>query len=391
MSEILKEGDSDPCVAEVRTALARLGLLPEFSDDIGSNQMVSEEDNFFDSALALAVRTFQQKMGLIANGNINEATLRRVREGSFQLGARVLSFQPTNEHIGDDVAALQDHLREMGFYHHRVDGHFGKVTDSAVREYQMNMGLNVDGICGPKVLRSLERLGKKVTGGNPQLMRENENVRSAGPRLTGKRVVIDCSRGGEDKGMTVSGRFGTITEEELLWDLATRLEGRMVAAGMEAIMSRPKQGSASRMERAQVANAFDAHLVVSLHADRYPNEKASGCSSFYFGIPGGDYSMIGQKLADFIQREITARTNLVNCRHHARSWELLRFTSMPTVEVFVGYLTSPTDVAILTDPAQRDAIADAIVVAVKRLYLMDDDDQPTGTFKFRELIEQEMM
>lgn len=64
---------------------------------------------------------------------------------------------------------------------------------------------------------------------------------------------------------------------------------------------------------------------------------------------------------------------------------------MPTVEVFVGYLTSPTDVAILTDPAQRDAIADAIVVAVKRLYLMDDDDQPTGTFKFRELIEQEMM
>ena len=64
---------------------------------------------------------------------------------------------------------------------------------------------------------------------------------------------------------------------------------------------------------------------------------------------------------------------------------------MPAIDVVLGYLTNPNDVAILTDPQARDAIAEAIVVAVKRLYLLDDDDQPTGTYKFSELLEQEVL
>ena len=64
---------------------------------------------------------------------------------------------------------------------------------------------------------------------------------------------------------------------------------------------------------------------------------------------------------------------------------------MPCVEVVTGYLTNPGDVRILTNPAKRDAIAEAIVVSVKRLYLMGDNDQPTGTYKFSQLLEQEML
>ena len=43
----------------------------------------------------------------------------------------------------------------------------------------------------------------------------------------------------------------------------------------------------------------------------------------------------------------------------------------------------------LTDPRTRDVIAEAIVVAVKRLYLMDDDDRPTGTYTFADLLAAE--
>ena len=44
----------------------------------------------------------------------------------------------------------------------------------------------------------------------------------------------------------------------------------------------------------------------------------------------------------------------------------------------------------MTDPTMRDRIAEAIVVAVKRLYLLDEDEQPkTGTFKFSELLKSE--
>ena len=53
------------------------------------------------------------------------------------------------------------------------------------------------------------------------------------------------------------------------------------------------------------------------------------------------------------------------------------------------YLTNPGDLAVLTDPAQRDAIAEAVVVAVKRLYLLDHDTSPTGTYSFKELLREE--
>ena len=34
-------------------------------------------------------------------------------------------------------------------------------------------------------------------------------------------------------------------------------------------------------------------------------------------------------------------------------------------------------------------MAEAIVVAVKRLYLLDDDNAPTGTYTFSDLLEDE--
>ena len=62
---------------------------------------------------------------------------------------------------------------------------------------------------------------------------------------------------------------------------------------------------------------------------------------------------------------------------------------MPVVQVVLGYLTSPRDVAILTNPDRRDDIAEAIVVSVKRLYLLDDDTAVTGTYRFDELLRAE--
>lgn len=165
----------------------------------------------------------------------------------------------------------------------------------------------------------------------------------------------------------------------------------MVAAGMETIMSRPRQDDPSHKERADIANAFDADLMICIQCDSYPNDKANGVATFYFGSEQGSSSITGELLSGFVQREIVARTGLGNCGNHGRTWDLLRITQMPTIEVVMGYLTNPGDVAILTDPAQRDAIAEAIVVAVKRLYLLDDDNQPTGTYKFSELLAQELL
>ena len=44
----------------------------------------------------------------------------------------------------------------------------------------------------------------------------------------------------------------------------------------------------------------------------------------------------------------------------------------------MGYLTSPADAALLADPAARDRVAEALVAAVHRFFLVADEDVPTG-------------
>ncbi|MEJ5918738.1 MULTISPECIES: N-acetylmuramoyl-L-alanine amidase [unclassified Corynebacterium] len=392
MPEFLQVGDRSPRVAEVRSTLARLGLLPNWGGDVsgGNSPQWSGDDDVFDEELCEALLAFQQSRGILADGIIRDQTLNLLREASYKLGARVLSFDPMTPMTGEDVAQLQSTLQELGFHDARVDGHFGPRTDAAVREYQMNYGLESDGICGPKTLRALSYLGRRVTGGSHVRFHEREAVRAAGPKLGGKRIVIDPGLGSGNPGQVVQGPFGRITEEEILWDLASRIEGRLVATGAETILSRPRTDNPSVEDRAELANAFGADVVISLQADGYCNERASGVSTFYFGSEAGNSSILGEQLSGLIQREIVARTSLADCRTHARTWDVLRLTRMPTVEVCVGYLTNPDDVAVLTSPQDRDAIAESIVVAVKRLYLADEDEQPlTGTYSFVQLLEAE--
>ena len=103
------------------------------------------------------------------------------------------------------MIALQERLLELGYDPGRPDGIFGERTEAALRGFQRDYGLVADGMCGPATLRALRQLGRKVTGGRPQLLREQELVRQAGPRLRGKRIVIDPGHGGADRGVVVAG------------------------------------------------------------------------------------------------------------------------------------------------------------------------------------------
>src|SRR3712207_7819310 len=50
-------------------------------------------------------------------------------------------------------------------------------------------------------------------------------------------------------------------------------------------------------------------------------------------------------------------------RTHACTFDILRVTRMPAVQVECGYLTSPEDAARLRDADFRDVVAEALVVA----------------------------
>ena len=117
----------------------------------------------------------------------------------------------------------------------------------------------------------------------------------------------------------------------------------MTAIGMETFLSRPVGRSPSDAERAATANTVGADLMISLRCAALPGSPANGVASFHFGNSHGSVSTIGRNLADFIQREVVARTGLRDCRTHGRTWDLLRLTRMPTVQVDIGYITNLHD------------------------------------------------
>ncbi len=383
----LRRGDRGGAVTEIRAALSALGLIDNPDEDLTTGKRVALD--MFDAELDHAVRAFQQHRGLLVDGVVGEATYRALKEASYRLGARTLNHQFGAPMYGDDVATLQARLQDLGFYTNLVDGHFGLLTHNALMSYQRECGLYPDGICGPETLRSLYFLSSRVTGGSPHAIREEELVRSSGPHLSGKRIIIDPGRGGDDPGLNMNSPEGPVSEADILWDLARRLEARMAAIGMDTFLSRPTNRAPSDAERADTANSVGADLMISLRCAAQATPSANGVASFHFGNSHGSVSTIGRNLADFIQREVVARTGLRDSRVHGRTWDLLRLTRMPTVQVDIGYATNPGDRATLVLPESRDSIAEGMLAAVKRLYLLGKNDRPTGTFTFAELLAHE--
>ncbi|MBA0124025.1 N-acetylmuramoyl-L-alanine amidase [Haloechinothrix sp. YIM 98757] len=378
---VLRRGDVGADVAEIRSLLTAVNMLPPASDSTHT-----PGDQQFDAVVEEAVRTFQQHRGLMTDGVVGPATYRALRGASFHLGSRPLAYMMSAQVHGDDVFTLQERLTELGYDAGRPDGVFGPRTEAALRNFQRDYGLVIDGICGPGTVRALRQLSPRASGGRPVLLREQEEVRKAGPRLRGKRIVIDPGHGGEDPGIEVHG----VREADIAWDLARRLEGRMAATGMDALISRGPDQTPSEADRAAFANEASADMLLSLHCDYNTSPRAQGVASFHFGTGNGTTSTVGELLAGFIQRELVARTGLLDCRTHPRTWELLRLTRCPAVRVEIGYLSNQENRSRMADPHFRDVVAEGLLVAVKRLYLLGENDQPTGTFTFADVLRHEL-
>ena len=56
---------------------------------------------------------------------------------------------------GDDVLAMQQRLKELGFMKGKADGDFGNATEKAVKAFQSKAGLKADGIAAEATLKAL--------------------------------------------------------------------------------------------------------------------------------------------------------------------------------------------------------------------------------------------
>lgn len=357
-------GDISEMLPNIKAQMARLGL------HVGDTESAD-----FDRAFELGVRQFQQDRGILCDGVLGPETFSALEQARYQLGDRVLRFDPVRVLSGDDVVDLQTKLAGLGFYPGRIDSEYASLTEAAVKELQMSLGTKVDGVTGPQTLRGLNAIDRNQDTGNLFALQERARVAASGTSLVGRTFVIEAATTVVDFQTLPMTDEQSALERQITLDIASRLVGRLEAIGAGALLL---EGDAVEVNR---ADTLGASAVITVTADVSKSKDANGLATFYFGHERQSdlNSPTGQKLAELIQGELVARTGMLDCRTHARTWSSLKRLKTPKVHVVSGYLTNQDDRENLQDPHVRDAIADGIAAALQRLYIVEDKDPQTGT------------
>lgn len=313
----LGPGALGDAVRDLQHRLARLGHDPA-GDDPGR----------FGPATVAAVRAFQESRGLRADGVCGDQTWAAVVEAGYRLGDRLVYLrQPMLR--GDDVAVLQRRLGALGFDAGRVDGIFGPRTEQALREFQRNAGLTVDGVSGPSTLATLERYGTQGHARQPvAAVREMEMLRRSPRTLQGRRVVL-----GDGGGLhaVVHGTARCLVE-----------------AGAEVTtVAHPDQS-----EQAGQANAAGGEVFVGLRLDA----GADGCTSAYYH--GHQYeSPGGRRLAELVQASVPEALGIRDAGVRGMAVPLLKETRMPAVLCEIG----PPSTVVARSADLAEALGRALV------------------------------
>lgn len=382
--DFLYLGGKSPAIADLRQLLAKLDYLSGFS-----LLSVSEAGKaVFDENLQEAVKVFQQQNGLLATGIVDATTWRLLKGAVHSLGSRVIYYRPEDEYYGKDVLDLQTKLHDLGFYYQKLDARFGKATEEALCNYQHEFGLKVDGVLGPVTCNALGYLdGLTINSGSLQAIQTDEYLRAKGPLLKGKVIAINPSA------VFTSSNLAEDTlalAAQYLTDITSKLIEKMQSLGITTKLLNEATAVLPATDIAHKANQSGADILISLHTAYYPTPKPNGISSFYFGSSNGLVSVSGEKLARLIQRELATRTPLNDNRYHGRTWEVLRLAKMTTIWIDTAYISNPTDLNLLDSESNRDKIAEAILVGIKRFYLLDQDLEATGTMELADLLREEI-
>lgn len=117
-------------------------------------------DGIYGSGTTSAVKKFQSKNGLVADGIVGNKTLSAL---GVSVGLTTSSAVLKKGNSGSDVRKLQQRLSDLGYSVGTVDGVYGSKTVEAVKKFQRDNYLTADGIAGSK---TLSKLGINVVGGS---------------------------------------------------------------------------------------------------------------------------------------------------------------------------------------------------------------------------------
>ena len=151
----LRKGATGSAVKDLQTKLKKLGFYNAYVDG-----------SYGDTTVA-AVKAFQKKYNLTADGVAGSETLKKLDTAYKNADSNTSTDDDSLRKgaTGTAVKTLQTNLKKLGFYTAYVDGSFGATTESAVKAFQKKYGLTADGVAGSATLKKIESAVASASSG----------------------------------------------------------------------------------------------------------------------------------------------------------------------------------------------------------------------------------
>ena len=192
----LRMGDSGSAVKDLQTKLKKLGYYD------------GTVDSTFGSGTYAAVRAFQKKYNLTADGVAGSETLKKLDSAYKNADSDKDDDSLRKGATGSAVKDLQTKLKKLGFYNASIDGDYGDTTVAAVKAFQKKYNLTADGVAGSETLKKLDSAYKNADSNTST---DDDSLRKGANGTAVKTLQTNLKKLGFYTAY-VDGSFGSTTE-----------------------------------------------------------------------------------------------------------------------------------------------------------------------------------
>ena len=192
----LRMGDSGSAVKDLQTKLKKLGYYD------------GTVDSTFGSGTYAAVKAFQKKYNLTADGVAGSETLKKLDSAYKNADSDKDDDSLRKGATGSAVKNLQTKLKKLGFYNASIDGDYGDTTVAAVKAFQKKYNLTADGVAGSETLKKLDTAYKNADSNTST---DDDSLRKGATGTAVKTLQTNLKKLGFYTAY-VDGSFGATTE-----------------------------------------------------------------------------------------------------------------------------------------------------------------------------------
>lgn len=194
---------------------------------------------------------------------------------------------------------------------------------------------------------------------------------------TNKVVIIDAGHGGIDAGAVANG----IEEKNINLQIALKLQEYIEQSGGVAILTRDSdestqdpnrssnisQKKSDLMERKAAMEKYGADIFISIHMNKFEQEKYRGAQVFY--ASNGEES---KRLGEIIQQSLKETLADGNTREAKKSGSgiyILKNAAVPSALVECGFLSNAEEAKLLQSEEYQQKVAWGIYIGIVKYFL----------------------